>query len=186
MTDRIFEKIEKLIERRETVVIAIDGMSAAGKTTFATQLREKFNGEIIPMDSFFLPPQLRSIERSKMVGGNVHFERFLEEIITPILQENPIQYKKFDCKKMEYSQEIKVPKSTIYIVEGSYCMRREFRKAYDLTIFLSCSKEEQERRILVRNGKEQATIFREKWIPMENTYFEKEKIQSLCDFLVET
>ena len=62
-------------------IIAIDGRCAAGKTTLAARLAKELGGDVIHMDDFFLPPALRTQERRSEPGGNVHYERFLTEVI---------------------------------------------------------------------------------------------------------
>ena len=67
------EKIKKLLAEKQHVVVAIDGMAASGKTTAAEQLTEQLGGEVIHMDDFFLPPEMRTEERLSQPGGNVHY-----------------------------------------------------------------------------------------------------------------
>ena len=102
-------------------------------------------------------------------------------IMYPILNNKLIKYRIFNCKEMEYSTYKEVAKTSLYIIEGTYCMRNEFRKIYDLSIFLSCSALEQKRRIFERNGEENFKIFQDKWIPLENEYFEKNEIKKCCN-----
>jgi uridine kinase len=186
MNNEMITRIEDLLFKQESVVVAIDGMCAAGKTTLAKELKHRFHGEIIPMDAFFLPKELRTEERYQEPGGNIHYERFMQEILYPFLNNKPIHYRSYNCKKMKYKADKKVPVTTLYIVEGTYCMRTEFQKLYDLSIFLFCSKEEQNRRINNRNGEIQAEVFRKKWIPLENRYFKNKKIEKYCDIVENT
>ncbi len=186
MMDEIEAKIEEQLKRKSSIIVAIDGMCAAGKTTLALNLKKKFQGEIIPMDAFFLPKELRTKERYQEPGGNLHVERFIEEVMIPLSEKKPVLYRKFHCQTMEFSDYKEVPGTSLYLIEGTYSMRQELRKLYDLSIFLHCSKEEQARRIQIRNGEKQAVIFQNKWIPLENVYFKKEKIKKYCDIVKNT
>ena len=186
MTNEIISSIETLLQKKERIVVAIDGMCAAGKSTLALELKQKFNGEIIPMDSFFLPKELRTKERYQEPGGNIHYERFMQEIMIPFINYNKVGYRSFDCKKMEYSNYKEVPVTSLYLIEGTYSMRIEFQAFYDLSIFLKCSVEEQNRRIIARNGELQAHTFQKVWIPFENSYFEHLEIEKHCDIVVNT
>ena len=69
MMERIMFEVKKAIEFKGHVVIAIDGRAGAGKTTFANELADLLCGEIVPMDHFFLPPELRTEERLAEAGG---------------------------------------------------------------------------------------------------------------------
>ena len=59
-------------------------------------------------------------------------------------------------------------------------MKKEEEK-YDYKIFLTTSYEEQLRRIANRNRKDSVTIFKEKWIPLEEKYFKELNIPAHCD-----
>ena len=91
------EKIKKLLAEKQHVVVAIDGMAASGKTTAAEQLTEQLGGEVIHMDDFFLPPEMRTEERLSQPGGNVHYERFMTEVAGNLSEGEPLTYGVFDC-----------------------------------------------------------------------------------------
>lgn len=83
----IVEEIEKLLGTKEqTILIAIDGMSASGKTTLGYYLQELFSGNLFHMDDFFLRENQRTPERLAEVGGNIDYERFKREVIIPVLE----------------------------------------------------------------------------------------------------
>ena len=83
--EQICSRIEQLLFQNARLILAIDGCSASGKTTLAQRLAERFSGDVVHMDDFFLPLSLRTPERLAEPGGNVHYERFLEQIVIPLL-----------------------------------------------------------------------------------------------------
>ena len=87
------------------------------------------------MDHFFLPPALRSTNRLLEPGGNVHYERFMEEVLPFIRNKETFSYRKFDCSLMEYNGEITVSNTNLRIVEGSYSHHPLFSRYADITIF---------------------------------------------------
>lgn len=66
-------------------VAAIDGNAAAGKSTLAARIAAFFaprcSVNVFHMDDFFLPGALRTPERLAEPGGNVHYERFQDEVL---------------------------------------------------------------------------------------------------------
>ena len=56
---------------------------------------------------------------------------------------------------------------------------------YDLKVFVTCSKEEQARRLLAREG-ERYSGFTARWIPLEEGYFAKFQIEQTVDFIFDT
>lgn len=150
-------------------VIAIDGRAASGKTTLAAGLKAVLGAEIIHMDDFFLPQELRTAERLAELGGNIHYERFAEEVL-PNLGKREYEYQKFDCSTMAYNGTRKISKADWYVVEGSYSHHPHFGNYATVKILSTIDPTTQMERILTRNGKKMAKMFAEKWIPMEEKY----------------
>ena len=79
--------IDKLISSdKKTILVAIDGKSTGGKTTLGKYLSKIYDSNLYHMDDFFLQGFQRTKERMSEIGGNVDYERFLKEVITPILE----------------------------------------------------------------------------------------------------
>lgn len=163
--------------------IAIDGRCAAGKTTLAAALQKEIGCNVIHMDHFFLRPEQRSEQRLREPGGNVDYERFLAEVMIPLGERRRFSYRRFDCKSMEFAEEIEVEPKTVTVVEGSYSCHPALWDFYDFRVFLSVGQEEQIRRIAERDGEKSVQMFRERWIPMEERYFEAFGIEGRCEIL---
>ncbi len=149
-------------------VIAIDGRAGSGKTTLANIISEVFECDIVRADDFFLPPALRTPERLSEPGGNIHYERLKEQVIENLGTE--FEYDVFDCSVMSLNGKRKINSKGMCVMEGSYSMHPYFGKYYDMGLFVTVDTNEQERRILKRNGENMLKMFKEKWIPMEEKY----------------
>ena len=162
------------------IVIGIDGKCGSGKSTIAELLREVYQCDVIHMDDFFLPPDLRTEERRNEIGGNVHYERFAEEVMSKIKSHEPFEYRVFDCSIMDYNGTKVVHPKDLIIVEGSYSSRFRF----DLNIFIDVSDEIQKQRIVARDGEFMWDKFENIWIPMENAYFDEFNIREKSDKII--
>lgn len=171
--------------KNKRFIVGIDGNSAAGKTTLSQCLLKLYPCEVIHMDDFFLPQDLRTEERLKEPGGNVHYERFAEEVKQGIQNEKEFSYRIFSCHKMDYAGIRKISASDMLVIEGAYSMRPEFMELYDYKIFMRIKEEMQLQRIRERNGAELCEIFKNKWIPMENRYFQAFEVEKNCDYVIE-
>lgn len=167
------------------LVLAIDGQAASGKTTVAAHLSAILGASVIHMDDFFLPPALRYPQRLAETGGNIHYERFIQEILPQIHQPEAFTYQVFDCSIMELSGEQTIPAGPIRIVEGSYSHHPKFAEYPDIRIFCHLDPQTQQERILHRNGPEMLERFLTEWIPMEEQYFAGFQIQEQADFILE-
>lgn len=182
--EQIALRAEQLYQTGRTpVVIALDGMAAAGKTTLAGLLEQRLHAGVIHMDDFFLPQGFRTPERLKSAGGNVYYERFCREVL-PFLRENmPFSYEIFDCHAHRYVGRREIPAGAYRIVEGAYACHPEFGEPYDLRVFCKVSATEQMRRVRERSA-EKAEMFEAMWIPMENRYFEVYGVEQRSDLTV--
>lgn len=167
------------------LVIAMDGNSAAGKTTLAHSLAQQLHCDVIHMDDFFLPPALRTPQRLAEPGGNVHYERFLTEVLLPLRRGEPISYGVFDCGVMEVTHRRALTPGAVTIVEGAYSLHPSLAAYYDLKIFLRTTPDAQAERILRRNGAERQAVFLSKWIPLEQRYFDAFHIPDQCDLVLD-
>jgi len=183
--DGLIPLLIKIYEMKDTgAVIAIDGRCGSGKTTLAKRLSEMFATSVIHMDDFFLPQELRTAQRLDEPGGNIHYERFCDEVINSIKNKEPIQYKVFDCSIMDYNNTAKIEKTPIIIIEGAYSMHPLFESVYDIKVFCDVDMDTQKDRIIKRNGAEGYIKFRDRWIPMEEKYFSYLFIKEKCDYIV--
>ena len=183
-TDLISELTE-IHNRKGYASCGIDGRCTSGKSTLAKAVAEELDAVLIHMDNFFLRPEQRTPERYAEPGGNVDYERFIEEVLTPLKKGEAFDYRPFDCRTMSLSEPVHVPSHTIVVIEGSYSMRPELREFYDLKVFLDVSSEEQMERVKKRNP-DKVEAFRTKWIPYEEKYFSTYNIRNACDIIINT
>jgi uridine kinase len=178
-----FAAIDKATEGGNAVV-AIEGSSASGKTTFAKMLEEIYDCNVLHMDDFFLRPEQRTAERFAEPGGNVDRERFLEEVLMPLSKGDAIDYRRFDCCTMTIQEPVKIQPKKLTFIEGAYSMHQELADYNDLAIFLDVAPQVQADRIAKRNTPEFAERFHNEWIPMERRYFEAMDVKERADIVI--
>ena len=185
MTDKIkavSEAASRIKTAGRTILIAIDGRCAAGKTTLAYALQRELDCTVFHMDSFFPRPEQRTPERFAKAGENVDHERFLDEVLKPLSEgKKKVIYRSFDCGTMSLSEPVSFDVKSICVTEGSYACHDRLWEYYDLQVLLDVDEEEQIRRIIKRNGVEKAKVFKEKWIPLEERYFAECGIEKRCE-----
>lgn len=165
-------------------VVALDGRCASGKTTLAGQLAKVTGAGVVHMDDFFLPPRLRTPGRLAEPGGNVHYERFREEVLGSLRNSRAFRYRRFDCSRMEFGEDREIPEGDLRIVEGAYSCHPAFGEYMDLRVFCHVEYQEQLQRIERRDGVRMLENFRERWIPMEEQYFRSFQIRERAGLVV--
>lgn len=175
--------IQALAQKQSRVLVAIDGRCGSGKTTLANELGARYGWAVVHLDDFFLRPEQRTEARYAAPGENVDHERFLEEVLLPLRDGKAARYHPFDCKAQRLSEAEKIiAPARVTIIEGSYSCHPALWDFYDLRAFLSVERGEQLRRIERRSGGEKLAAFREKWIPLEERYFEAFRIERRCEY----
>lgn len=169
---------------QEMKIVALDGRSASGKTTLAQQLSMVTGAGVVHMDDFFLPAKLRTEARMAEPGGNVHYERFAEEVLNTLQNPRAFRYRCFDCSRMTLGEERKVPEGSLRIVEGAYSCHPVFGEYMGLRVFCDVELQEQLRRIEWRDGVEMLRNFQNRWIPMEEQYIQHFKIREQVNLVI--
>lgn len=190
-TQSLAAELERVIMSRAAsgaapFLVAIDGRCGSGKSTLAASLATRRGWGVVHMDDFYLRPEQRTPERYAEPGGNSDRERFLEEVLKPLRDGNAVRYRPFDCVTMKLREPVSLKPSPVVLMEGSYSCHPLLWRFYDLRVFLTVRPETQAARILRRNGPEKAAIFKSRWIPMEERYFEAFSVPERCDLVLHT
>lgn len=167
-------------------IIAIDGLSGAGKTTFVNQLKDKLeNIVVIHIDDHI-------VERQKRYGtGHAQWYEyyqlqwdtiFLEEHLYKRIHENERQLRlPFYRKDLDtcVNKTIHLRPDQIVIIEGVFLLREEWKNYYDYIIFLDCPKEIRYDRVLQRdtyigNIPERVKKYIERYWVAEDYYLNKQ------------
>lgn len=185
ISEHIVSKHNKYYVNRPFIV-AIDGLSGAGKTTFVNQLKNKLDHIfVIHMDDHI-------VEREKRydTGYEQWYEyyqlqwdtHFLEEHLFKKLHQNERElHLPFYNKDQDscVNKTIHLPPDTIVIIEGVFLLREEWKNYYDYIIFLDCPKEVRYERVLQRDTyigdkAEIAKKYRERYWIAEEYYLNKQ------------
>ncbi|MBE7049333.1 MAG: uridine kinase [Ruminococcaceae bacterium] len=185
--DNLTKIIKKHILENKSIVLAIDGRCGGGKTFLSEYLQRIFGCNVIHVDDFFLPFELRNDERMSKIGGNIHIERFMNSVLKPLMSGRKISYRPYVCKKGDFSSDdVCFMPGKLTIIEGTYSCMDEFINCYDMKIFVDVSPCVQEIRLKKRCTPGEYGNFKKLWIPREELYFEKCDIRNKCDYIIDT
>lgn len=176
-------------------IVAIDGLSGAGKTTLVNQLSNTLNNcVIIHIDDHI-------VERAKRyhTGQEEWFEyyqlqwdtKYLSEHLFEALHGNKelVTLPFYNKEKDIISQEsLRIFPSGIVIIEGIFLLRSEWKAYYDYTIFLDCPREIRSERVLHRDKyigdlEERLKKYKNRYWLAEDYYVKKQKPLELADYI---
>ena len=178
-------KINETLYYKKDIIIGIDGMCGAGKSSLALLLQSLYDIQLFCMDDFFLQKHQRTKERYETPGENIDHERFLKEVLLPLKNKEDVNYRRFVCQSMSVED---IPEKKVYkpitVIEGTYCLHPLLRQYIDYSVVLMCDKKTRLERLKNRNSEFMYKMFIDKWIPLETLYFNYYHIADICDLLI--
>lgn len=156
----------------ERILITLDGPCASGKTTLAEELAAALDAAVIHTDDFVVPHAHKTAERLAVPGGNCDAERLCREIAAPWKMGLRPQYRRYDCRHDCLLPPENISADRVLILEGSYCNLPAIRQYADLRLVMDTPAEERMERLRRRESPASLRQFEERWIPLENAYFD--------------
>jgi len=161
--------------------IAIDGRGGSGKSSLADHLQKLLpNFVFINGDGYFEPIE------DKMIWGAFNDQRFINDVIKPLKQDNKFMYRPYDWHAEPHITAKEVT------VQSGFCLERcysfTFNLDWDLKIWVETPKEVCLKRGMAREmmPREQVDyVWQNVWQPQEDEYIEKYKPQLLADFVID-
>ena len=179
--DRVLTSIQEREADGKTLLVAIDGRCASGKTTLAKAVAARLGCPVVHMDDFFLQPGMRTEERLSQPGGNVDYERVLSQVITPLKNGEEAVYQPYDCHLDRLIAPVHIQPTRVVLIEGSYSLHPALKDSYGLKVFITVDPQEQERRLKKRETPESLEKFKTQWIPLEEQYISSYSPDSCAD-----
>ena len=161
-----------LIQHNRPLLVAIDGVDAAGKTTLANELAEKLKemgADVIEssIDAFHNPRVIRYKQGRDSAEG-YYFDSFnlaaLKLLLLNPLKTGDLRYKTgafdYTMDKGVISPLMESTINSILIFDGVFIHRPELREYWDYSIYLHITEEESIRRGINRNSGDVGAIRR--------------------------
>ena len=171
MINAVLEIILKAADKKERLLVTLDGPCASGKTTFAAALAGELDAAVLHTDDFVVPHPQKTAERLAIPGGNCDWERLCREVIAPWKQGVQPQLQRYDCQHDCLLPPETLTADRILILEGSYCNLPAIRAYADVRLFMMTPEKKRLERLRQRESPESLQRFFERWIPLENAYF---------------
>lgn len=205
--ETIIKKITKRIlkgkVKNEPFISCIEGAACSGKTIFASELagRAEFRGSptsVISIDDFCRPYEER-YRSDEPDGLQVYKYNFDYDAFKRILAEaklgtpKVIRHTALDVLSNTFSKDIDYefgPDSFIF-VEGIYTLKREFRKYYNYSIYLSITDDIQIQRAKIRDPGRGNTLnqiiykYKERYNPSYQYFLQIHKPEQFADLVID-
>jgi uridine kinase len=156
---------DRLAELTGTRWVGIDGLGAAGKTSFAAEIAALVpQARVLHVDDF-ARPSLVGWERA----------RFVAEVLEPLLGGRPAHYSRWDYLTDERRDWADVPPGVPVIVEGVSATDERVPVPWDITLWLEASEAVRRRRIEERDDDRLLHCWQTDWWPSEQAYLHEQR-----------
>ena len=156
----------------ERLMVTIDGPCASGKTTLAEKLAGVFDAIVVHTDDYVIPHAKKTPERLAVPGGNCDADRLAGEVVVPWKRGDTVLLRRYDCRNDCLRPAEKLPDCRMLILEGSYSNLPVIREHADVRVFMNTPWEIRKERLTKRESPQSLQMFYDRWIPLENRYFE--------------
>jgi len=166
-------------------LLAIDGHSAAGKTTLARALHASQEATIVHADDFYRPLEPSYRNALDAAGGCAEYydwQRLEDQLLRPLRSGRPARYRKYDWSRNELGEWAEVEPGRLTIVEGCYSARPELRAYYDFIVLVVSAPDERQRRQEQRNDASRAWM--DRWDAAERYYLKHFRPDAYADLVV--
>jgi uridine kinase len=162
----------------ETRLVAVDGPSGAGKTSFAARLAEAIR------------PGTPIVHTDDLLDGwddQVTFWPRLEEwVLAPLREGRAGRYRRYDWEAGRFGREwTEVPPAPVVVLEGVTAARAQVRPELTLSVFLTAPLAERIRRTDHRDGVTLSSYLR-KWRRGEEAHFASDATAHHADVVLDT
>jgi uridine kinase len=187
-----------LSETKKTpLVVAVDGGSGAGKSTFVNHFSKKINAAVVTLDNFYAAdiPNKKWNEYTTKEKLNKVFdwERLVRSAIKPLLQRNIafwttydfIAGKQDDGTFKQKSELQELHPSNIIIVDGTYSASPALINFIDISILMDVPISVRHKRLCNREDATFLKNWHQQWGEVEDYYFNEIRPKEFYNFIIE-
>lgn len=182
------------------IMIGIDGLGGAGKTTITKQIADELKRQQYEVLVIHLDDHIMAHSKRYDTGNEQWYEyyylqwdvdRIIEELFEPIHQHaSTITLTYYEQTSDTHVQQMKtVSRNCIVLIEGVFLQRIEWQAYFDLTFFVDCPFEVRRERVLTRDryiGHEQKILrkYEKRYWPAERYYCQQINPHERADMLI--
>lgn len=152
--------------------IGIDGLSCAGKTTFANRLGEALGGDVVHGDDMSRPRQ-----------PLWEHERFVTEVYETVLSTGAASYRRWHWTSTEPGEILTVTRTPV-VVEGVHVTDDAVAVPWDVRVWVSVDEDVRIERAKEREGGARWECWSTNWMPKEAEYVATQHPEARADVVV--
>lgn len=159
----------------DTVVVAIDGLSGAGKTTLARQVGAALGAQVVHLDHIY--PGWDGLAASVGILTTL--------VLDPLAHGRPAAYRRWDWERSRWAESHPVAKAAFLVVEGAGASVLPAGEYAAVRVFLEADRALRLRRGIERDGDAYRPHW-ERWAAQERRLFARDGTRQRADLVIDT
>ena len=169
---QILALVEKASTPGRTTLVAMDGLTCAGKSTLAGQVAAGLqNAAVVDVDDFYrrlAPEEIAILGPKESYDRYFDWERLLRKVLVPLNRGSPARYRRYDWITNSFAEWRQIEPSTVVIVEGVYTTRPELRPYFSVMVYVDTPRDVRLARLLDRGYPDVSWV--DHWMAAEDWY----------------
>ena len=195
--DAVVDAVRQLMTRHNRpVLVAIDGASGSGKSTFALWLADEFEAALVQSDDFFAAgisnAEWDARTPEERAADAIDWQRVRVEALEPLLAGKPAKWHAFDFAAgvrpdgtyAMRSDSVEREPARVIVLEGAYSTGGALTDLIDLSVLVDAPSEVRHDRVQAREEQEFLVAWHARWDPAEEMYFTHIRPRSSFDLVV--
>ncbi len=190
--DKVVFEISRLLERKNPVLVALDGRSGTGKSTIAQAIASRVESIIVVSDDFYSggnDDAWSGFSAEEKVEKVIDWQRLRAQVLEPLLAKKPASWHPLDFKPeigwTNWKDEtVTLEPAPVILVDGVYSARPELSDLVDLTVLVEADDQGRGTRLVLREGQSSMERWHKLWDAAEEYYFTQICPRSSFDMVV--
>ncbi len=166
----------------EPYLVALDGHSAAGKSTLARALASALpRCQVVQGDDFYrvmAPDQRLALTAAEGCEQYFDWQRLAADVLRPVRDGQPARYQAYDWDHNALGEWNSVLPEGIIVVEGVYSARPALAPFYDAIVYVEAPRD---RRWAVQRARGDTLAWIERWEAAEEYYLRESGLRERAD-----
>ena len=171
---KILALVEKASVPGRTTLVAIDGLTCAGKSTLAGHVAGALqDAAVVGLDDFYRPlaaEERATLDPKESYDRYFDWERLLLDVLVPLSRHSRTRYRRYDWVTTGLGEWHEIEPRRVVIVEGVYSTRPELRPYFSVMIYVDAPREVRLARLLDRRYPDMSWV--DHWMAVEDWYVE--------------
>jgi uridine kinase len=163
-------------ERPGPVLVALDGRSAAGKSTLAAAVAARVGGHVIDGDDFYSGGTAETWDEMSAAEKASHCIDWRRQrpVLEKLSRGEPASWRPYDWETDDGSLSgppVTCDPAPVIILDGAYSARPELADLFHLRVLLEAPTDLRKKRLVQREGEDYRVDWNRRWDDAEQWYF---------------